>query len=69
MLKDIPPEQLVVVVAVAKGRSNAEIAQELYIGPASVKSHVSNVLTELGLRDRAQIVVVAYEGGLATPGG
>ena len=69
MLKDIPPEQPVVVVAVAKGRSNIEIVQELYIGPATVKSHVSNVLTELGLRDRAQIVVVAYEGDLATPGG
>ena len=57
-----------VVVAVAAGRSNAEIAGELFIGPAIVKSHVSSVLTKLGLRDRAQIVVVAYEGGLVTPG-
>ncbi len=58
-----------VVVAVAQGRNNVEIAAELFIGPATVKSHVSSVLTKLDLRDRAQIVVAAYEGGLVTPGG
>jgi len=57
-----------VVAAIARGSSNAEISKELFIGAATVKSHVSNILAKLGLRDRAQVVVFAYESGLVEPG-
>jgi len=57
-----------VVAAIARGSSNSEISKELFIGAATVKSHVSNILAKLGLRDRAQVVVFAYESGLVEPG-
>jgi len=57
-----------ILVAVARGLSNTEISQTLFIGPATVKSHVSNILTKLDLRDRTQIVVFAYESGLVKVG-
>lgn len=58
-----------VLQVLADGKSNMEIADALFIGAATVKTHVSNVLSKLGLRDRAQAVVFAYESGLASMGG
>ena len=49
--------------------SNTEIAGELFLGEATIKTHVGNVLAKLALRDRVQAVVYAYETGLVTPGG
>ncbi|MEU9877977.1 MULTISPECIES: response regulator transcription factor [Streptomyces] len=57
-----------IMTAVARGASNAEIAEQLSIGAATVKSHVSSILTKLGLRDRIQIVIFAYESGLVEAG-
>jgi DNA-binding NarL/FixJ family response regulator len=58
-----------VLGAVARGLSNAEIAETLYISPATAKTHVSHLLTKLQARDRAQLVVAAYEAGVVQPGG
>jgi DNA-binding NarL/FixJ family response regulator len=57
-----------VLKLVARGLSNAELAHELTLSPLTTKTHVSRILTKLGLRDRAQLVVAAYESGLVTPG-
>jgi DNA-binding NarL/FixJ family response regulator len=64
----LTPRELEVWAAVARGLSNGEIADTLFMSYATAKTHVSRLLTKLGARDRAQLVILAYESGVVSPG-
>jgi DNA-binding NarL/FixJ family response regulator len=67
-LEALTEREAEVLGAVARGLSNAEIAEELFMSHATAKTHVSRLLTKLDARDRAQLVMIAYETGVAQPG-
>jgi DNA-binding NarL/FixJ family response regulator len=68
LVEALSPREAEVLQEIAGGKSNAEIAQTLFISEWTVKSHVVSILAKLGVRDRVQAVVVAYESGLVEPG-
>lgn len=67
-LATLTKRELSVTRLIAHGLTNAEIASRLHLGVGTVKTHITNVLAKLALRNRTQIVVAAYEGGLVEPG-
>jgi DNA-binding NarL/FixJ family response regulator len=67
-LDQLTPREREVVLLVAKGLSNLEVGERLFLSEATIKTHLTSILRKLGLRDRTQLVVLAYERGLVTPG-
>jgi DNA-binding NarL/FixJ family response regulator len=67
-LGTLTPREREVLIEVATGLSNDEIAEKLYMSPSTAKTHATRAMTKLGARDRAQLVVIAYEAGLVRPG-
>ena len=65
---ELTDRELEVVQLLTRGLSNAEIGEQLFLSEATVKTHVTRVLNKLGVRDRVQAVVLAYESGLVEPG-
>ncbi|NNN32387.1 helix-turn-helix transcriptional regulator, partial [Streptomyces sp. S3(2020)] len=66
-LDDLTPREREVTSLAARGRSNDQIAEELVLSVLTVRSHIQRALTKLGARDRAQLVVIAYQTGLVRP--
>jgi DNA-binding NarL/FixJ family response regulator len=68
-LEELTPRELEMLTLVGSGLSNTQIAEQLVLSPLTVKTHVNRVMMKLGVHDRAQLVIAAYEGGLVTPSG